>query len=173
VHQLNVKNAFLHGTHTKVVYCTQHTQLNKSFYGMKQVSWASYHCFASYLVSLGFLEAKSNTSLFVYRRGTDTTYLLMYVNDTILTTLSPEFLQHTTTSIQREFTMKDLGPCHHFLNIFVAQRHDNFMHQHQAQDILQHTGISDCKPCTTLVDNQAKLSSDTAPLSATWLPTTV
>jgi hypothetical protein len=44
-------------------------RLNKSLYGLKQAPRAWYHCFASYLVSLGFVEAKSNTSLFVYCRG--------------------------------------------------------------------------------------------------------
>jgi hypothetical protein len=51
-------------------------RLNKSLYGLKQAPRAWYHCFASYLVSLGFLEVKSDTSLFVYRRGVDTAYLL-------------------------------------------------------------------------------------------------
>jgi hypothetical protein len=58
-----------------------------------------YHCFASYLVSLGFVEAKLDTSLFVNRRGTDTTYLLLYVDDIILTASSPELLKHTTTTL--------------------------------------------------------------------------
>jgi hypothetical protein len=31
-----------------------------------------YHCFASYLVSLGFVEVKLDTSLFIYHRGADT-----------------------------------------------------------------------------------------------------
>jgi hypothetical protein len=58
-----------------------------------------YHCFASYLVSMGFVEAKLDTSLFVYHRGTDTTYLLLYVDDIILTASSPELLKHTTTTL--------------------------------------------------------------------------
>jgi hypothetical protein len=37
------------------------------------------------LVSLGFVEAKSNTSLFIYRCGADTAYLLLYVYNIILT----------------------------------------------------------------------------------------
>jgi hypothetical protein len=44
------------------------------------------------LVSLVFVEVKSDTSLFVYRRGIDTAYLLLYVNDIVLTTSSPELL---------------------------------------------------------------------------------
>jgi hypothetical protein len=37
-------------------------QLNKPLYGLKQAPRAWYHYFASYLVSLGFIEAKSDTS---------------------------------------------------------------------------------------------------------------
>jgi hypothetical protein len=51
------------------------------------------------LDSLSFVEAKSGTSLFVYRRGTDTTYLLLYVDDIVLTASSPELLQRTTTAL--------------------------------------------------------------------------
>jgi hypothetical protein len=58
-----------------------------------------YHCFASYLVSLGFVEAKLNTSLFVYCRGADRAYLLLYVDDIVLTASSPKLLQRTTTSL--------------------------------------------------------------------------
>jgi hypothetical protein len=56
------------------------------------------------LVSLGFVEAKLNTSLFVYRRGVDTAYLLLYVDDIILTASSPELLQRTTTALQQSFS---------------------------------------------------------------------
>jgi hypothetical protein len=52
------------------------------------------------MVSLGFVEAKSDTSLFVYNHGIDTTYLLLYVDDIVLTASSPELLQHTTKALQ-------------------------------------------------------------------------
>jgi hypothetical protein len=45
---------------------------------------AWYSRFASYLASIGFVEAKSGTSLFIYRRGNDTVYLLLYVDDIVL-----------------------------------------------------------------------------------------
>jgi hypothetical protein len=119
VHQLDIKNAFLHGTLSEIVYCSQpigfidsvHPQLvcrlNKSLYGLKQAPRVWYHCFASYLASLGFVEAKSDTSLFIYHRGADTAYLLHYVNDIVLTALSPELLQRTTTTLA---AVRDEGP---------------------------------------------------------------
>jgi hypothetical protein len=137
-------------------------RLNKSLYGLKQAPRAWYHCFVSYLVSLGFVEAKSDTSLFVYRHGADTAYLLLYVDDIVLTASSLELLQRTTIALQQQFAMKDLGPLHHFLGVSVEQRSDDlFLHQRQyAQDILERAGMSNCKPCSTSVDTQAKVSSD-------------
>jgi len=98
IHQLDVKNAFLHGTLTETVYCVQPSgfvnsshpdfvcRLNKSLYGLKQAPRAWHTRFATYLLSLGFVEAKSDTSLFTYHRGSDTAYLLLYVDDIVLNT---------------------------------------------------------------------------------------
>ena len=95
-----MKNAFLHGTLTETVYCSQPAGfvdlarpemvcwLNKYLYGLKQDPRAWYSWFASFLVSLGFTEAKSDTSLFVYRHGNETAYLLLYVDDIVLTSSS-------------------------------------------------------------------------------------
>jgi hypothetical protein len=100
------------------------------------------------------VEVKSDTSLFVYRRGADTAYLLLYVDDIILTASSPELLEHTTTALQQQFAMKDLNSLHQFLIISVEQRSDSlFLHQRQhARDILEHAGTSDHKPCSTPID---------------------
>jgi hypothetical protein len=63
VHQLDVKNAFLHGTLTETVYCTQPAdfvdpahpnlvcKLNRSLYGLKQAPRAWYSRFATFLLS--------------------------------------------------------------------------------------------------------------------------
>jgi hypothetical protein len=74
------------------------------------------------------VEAKLDTSLFVYHRNADIVYLLLYA-DIILIALDPELLQCTTTILKQEFAMKDLRPLHHFLSVSVEQRHDDiFMH---------------------------------------------
>jgi hypothetical protein len=74
-------------------------------------------------------EVKSDTSLFVYRHGANVAYLLLYVDDIILTALSLRLLQRTTTALHQQFAMKDLGPLHHFLSVSVEKRVDDlFLH---------------------------------------------
>jgi hypothetical protein len=92
-----MKNAFLHGILDETVYCAQPSgfidpskpdhvcRLNKSLYGLKQAPRTWYSRFASFIRSIGFVEAKSDTSLFVLCRGPDMAYLLLYVDDIILT----------------------------------------------------------------------------------------
>jgi hypothetical protein len=99
-----VKNVFLHGTFSETIYCSQPTEfvdlaqpdhiclLNKSMYGLKQAPRAWYSRFTTFITSLGFVEAKSDTSLFVFRCGTDTVYLLLYVDDIVLTASSATLL---------------------------------------------------------------------------------
>ena len=75
VHQHDFKNAFLHGTLSETVYCSQPSgfvdpaqshavcHLNKSLHGLKQAPRAWYSRFAAHLLSSGFTEAKSDTSV--------------------------------------------------------------------------------------------------------------
>ena len=58
--------------------------------------------------------------------------------------------------------MKDLGQLHHFLGVTVEPRPSGLLlHQRQyALDNLERAGMTDCKPCSTPVDTQTKLSAD-------------
>jgi hypothetical protein len=58
--------------------------MNHSLYGLKQATRAWYNRFASNLASIGFVEAKSDTSLFIYQCGNDIVYLLLYVDNIVL-----------------------------------------------------------------------------------------
>jgi hypothetical protein len=53
---------------------------------------AWYSRFTSYLASIGFVEAKSDTSMFIYRCGDDTVYLLLYIDDIVLTASTADLL---------------------------------------------------------------------------------
>ena len=132
IHQLDVKNAFPHGYLDEVVYSQQPSgfidpqhpthvcRLLKSLYGLKQAPRAWFQRFSTFARSIGFVESKSDASLFIYRQGFDIAYLLLYVNDIILTASTATIISKLTTTFSHEFSMKDLGPLHHFLGIFVT-----------------------------------------------------
>jgi hypothetical protein len=184
IQQLDVKNAFLHDTLSETIFCSQPTgfanldkpdlvcHLNKSLYGLKQAPRVWYSRFATCLTSLGFIEAKSDTSLFILRCGPDMVYQLLYIDDIILPASSSELLCRTIAALQWEFAMKDLGPLHHFLGITVEHHPDRlFLHQRTyTQDVIKRAAMANCKPCTTPINLQAKLAADSGPpvQDASW-----
>jgi hypothetical protein len=95
------------------------------------------------LASIDFVDAKSDTSLFIYRRDDDTVYLLLYVDDIVLTASTADLLQRTIVSLQWEFATKDLGPLHHFLGITTELQY--------TIDNLERTGMSDYNPAPRLL----------------------
>ena len=78
IHQLDVKNAFLHGHLTENVYMHQplgfrdptHPDhlclLQKSLYGLKQSPRAWYQRFADFVTTIGFVNSISDSSLIIY-----------------------------------------------------------------------------------------------------------
>nr|XP_043639796.1 uncharacterized mitochondrial protein AtMg00810-like [Erigeron canadensis] len=89
-------------------------------------------------------------------------YLLIYVEDIILTTSHDTFRARLISLLVVEFAMKDLGPLSHFLRIHVVTRtHDTMFlsHQSYALDIIERVGMSSCKSVATPVDTKSKLSA--------------
>ena len=142
-----MKNAFLHGTLTEIVYCAQPTgfvdssrpdyvcRLNKSLYELKQAPRSWHSRFARHITSLIFVEAKCDTSLFMYCQGADMALLLLYVDDIVLMASSTSLLQHVISALRQEFSMTDMGPLHHFLGVTVEHR-DGSLFLSQRQYIL-------------------------------------
>ncbi|GKA55636.1 ribonuclease H-like domain-containing protein, partial [Tanacetum coccineum] len=179
IHQLDVKNAFLHGQLSETVYMHQPPgfvdsahpdyvcHLQRSLYGLKQAPRAWFQRFASFITRVGFQHSKTDTSLFVYHMGSDVAYLLLYVDDIILTASSTALLQRIITLLHSEFAMTDLGSLNYFLGV-SAQRSKSglFLSQSKfAEEILERAHMQHCNPCKTPVDTESKLGSDGDPVS--------
>ncbi|CAH9100364.1 unnamed protein product [Cuscuta epithymum] len=177
LHQLDVKNAFLHGNLEETVYMHQppgfrdsnkphHVcRLLKSLYGLKQAPRAWYHRFSSFLSTIGFCNSVCDPSLFIYHRDHHTAYLLLYVDDIILTTSSDDLRCSIIQTLAAEFSMTDLGPLSYFLGIAVT-RHPQGIFLNQAKyagEILSWASLSDCNPVATPVDTNSKLSATAGP----------
>jgi hypothetical protein len=105
--------------------------------------------------------------MFILHKGTTTAYLLLYVDDIILTTSSTSALHSLINLFAKEFAMKDLGPLHHFLGISVSRTSDH-IHLSQRQyvlDILNRAGMTDCHPVSTPVDTKALSANSGDPVS--------
>lgn len=132
--QLDVKNVFLHGNLKETIYMHQlpgfvdnmyphHVcKLNKAIYGLKQALRAWNACFTTFLTSQGFVTSKCDPSLFVYKKGTSIAYLLLYVDDIMLTGSSQLLLDTITNSLKQEFPITDRGPLQYFLGVKVEYK---------------------------------------------------
>ncbi|XP_022019687.1 uncharacterized mitochondrial protein AtMg00810-like [Helianthus annuus] len=114
----------------------------------------------------GFSQSKSDNSLFIYHKNNQVAYLLIYVDDIILTTSSDALRQQLIRLLAGEFATKDLGPLSYFLGIAVTRTGNNMiLSQHSyATDIIHRAGMESCKPVATPVDTQSKLGSNSGPL---------
>jgi histone deacetylase 1/2 len=172
-HQLDVSNAFLHGNLTERVYCQQPPGfedparphdvclLSRSLYGLRQAPRAWFNRFVEHVVSIGFKQSHTDSSLFIYTRGNTMAYLLIYVDDMILSASTQDLLQHLVRSLQSAFAVKDMGPVSYFLGIDIKRTREGFMLSQSSYtlDVLQRAGMANCKPVATPADTSSKTST--------------
>ncbi|RVW13869.1 Retrovirus-related Pol polyprotein from transposon RE1 [Vitis vinifera] len=121
IRQLDVSNAFLHGILDEEVYMAQPKgfedptnpqfmcKLHKSIYGLKQATYAWFNCLSTVLLSLGFVSSWVDPFLFTYRRDSNHAFLLVYVDDILVTSNVRSFIDELISNLQMDFAMKDLG----------------------------------------------------------------
>ncbi|GJZ47317.1 ribonuclease H-like domain-containing protein [Tanacetum coccineum] len=98
-------------------------------------------------------------------------YLLIYVDDIILTTSSPILLQQIIDSLHKEFDMTDLEALNYFLGIFVV-RHPTglFLSQKKyARQLLERAHMVNCNPPRTPIDTDSKLGPNGVPAPVSYI----
>ncbi|GKC16232.1 ribonuclease H-like domain-containing protein [Tanacetum coccineum] len=99
--------------------------------------------------------------------GPDTAYLLLYVDDIILTDSSTSLLQRIISLLHAEFAMTDLGPLNYFLGISAKRTTSGiFLSQTKyATEILEQAQMLNSNPCRTLIDTKKKLGPEGSPVT--------
>jgi hypothetical protein len=184
-HQLDVSNAFLHGNLQERVLCQQHKGfedpdrpndvclLSRSLYGLRQAPRAWFTRFIEHVTSIGFVQSRADSSLFVLCHAGGMAYLLLYVDDMILSASTPEdLLQHIIARLKSTFAIKDMGPVQYFLGIEVKRTADGFFlsQAKYTEDVLVHACMANCKSVSTPADTKPKVSDSNGKLlqDPTW-----
>ncbi|CAB80958.1 retrotransposon like protein [Arabidopsis thaliana] len=172
IKQLDVNNAFLQGTLTEEVYMAQppgfidkdrptHVcRLRKAIYGLKQAPRAWYMELKQHLFNIGFVNSLSDASLFIYCHGTTFVYVLVYVDDIIVTGSDKSSIDAVLTSLAERFSIKDPTDLHYFLGIEATRTKQglHLMQRKYIKDLLAKHNMADAKPVLTPLPTSPKLT---------------
>lgn len=170
--QLDVNNAFLHGTLQDEVYVSQppgfvdpdrphHVcRLKKALYGLKQAPRAWYQELKSFLSQMGCHNSSADTSVFIYLHGSHILYVLVYVDDIIITGSSSSLVDACIHVLSSRFSLKDPTDLHYFLGIEVTRTSSglHLMQRKYIIDLLTKMHMLDAKPVSTPQATTPRLS---------------
>jgi hypothetical protein len=171
IHQLDINNAFLHGDLSEEVYMALPPgfsspdpslvcKLDKSLYGLKQASRQWNAKLTAFLLSVGFIQSRSDYSLFFKHHDQLFIALLVYVDDVLVISNQLDAISAIKTQLHQAFQIKDLGELHYFLGFEVHRTSDGIalFQKKYAVDLLQAHGYLGCKPVQTPLDCKQKFS---------------
>ena len=180
LHQMDVKNAFLYGDLDETIYMDpppgfraegeysgKVCRLRKSLYGLKQSPRAWFNRFSDVILSLGFTRCHSDHTCFTHRRPDGrTVIILVYVDDIIITGDDVSGITKVKKALSQSFDVKDLGSLRYFLGIEVARSRQgiSLSQRKYTLDLLQDTGMMGCRPASTPMDPNHKLSIESGEL---------
>lgn len=179
LHQMDVNNAFLQGKLYENVYMQQpsgfiHSEfpnhvckLQKSIYGLRQAPRAWHESLKNFVISVGFSTSLSDPSLFTYNKDGVRAFLLIYVDDLLLTGNNTSFLNQFMTELSKKNSLKQLGFSHYFLGIeLIPIKTGLFLSQHgYIRDLLHKFNMTGAKTTTTplCMTTPLKLEDGSAP----------
>ena len=173
IRQFDFNNAFLNGDLEEEVFMTQPPgfvasdsslvcRLHRALYGLKQAPRAWFLKLSAALNQFGFSNTKSDSSLFVRITPTSSVYALVYVDDILLTGSDPAEVSSLITSLNKVFTLKDLGEMSFFLGLEAHHLSSGTILLNQTKyitDILRKAGMEQSKSMPTPMVSGLKLSA--------------
>jgi len=113
------------------------------------------------LIQFGFVGSKADLSLFVHTNTSSIIYILIYVNDIIITGSNDLVVTDIIQRLHKEFAITDLGPLSFFLGIEVI--HDAtrlYLTQRiYIVDLLIKSKMDGAKPCSTPISTTVALTA--------------
>ena len=129
--QMDVKTAFLNGYLKEELYMMQPEgfvdpkgankvcKLQWSIYGLVQASRSWNIHFDSVIKAFGFIQTFGEACIYKKVSGSSVAFLILYVDDILLTRNDIEFLDSIKGYLNKNFSMKDLGVATYILGIKI------------------------------------------------------
>ncbi|KAM6557137.1 hypothetical protein CsatB_004156 [Cannabis sativa] len=95
-------------------------KLHKAIYCLKQAPRAWFDKLRTCLLHYGFHSSKADASLFIQFQNNHTTYVLVYVDDILITGSNSTEISTLIAQLNSKFALKDLGDINYFLGIQVT-----------------------------------------------------
>jgi hypothetical protein len=161
VHQMNVKNVFLHGDLSKEIYMEKPQgfiqnsslvcKLKKSFYGLKHAPRTWYEKMDSYLFLHDFIRCKFDSNVYMLRNADSLMILVLYVDDLLITGSFASAIVVVKDILHDRFSMMDMGPLHFFLGLEISQDASGIKlsQTKYAKDLLDRFHMTNCKSAPT------------------------
>lgn len=117
----------------------------------------------STLLQYGFHTSKCDPSLFIYKKDRNLVYLLVYVDDIIITGRSNYLIQSLVHHLNSNFSLKQLGQLDYFLGIEVHHTPTGSVLLTQSKyicDLLHKTDMAEAKPISSPMVTNLRLSKN-------------
>ncbi|GJY94827.1 ribonuclease H-like domain-containing protein [Tanacetum coccineum] len=173
IFQLDVNNAFLYGDLDETVYMSlpegffnpgdnRVCRLKKSLYGLKQAPRQWNAKLTQTLIEHGFIQSKSDYSLFTKSESGKFMVLLVYVDDIIITGNNVDEIEKFKKYLNSKFMIKDLGKLKYFLGIEVidTDRGLCLSQRKYCLDLLSDFGLLACKPSATPLEQNLTITNE-------------
>lgn len=133
LHQLDIKNTFLHDYLLEEVYMKQSTEfvaqgehgkichLKKSLYGLKQSLRACFDKFSEVILEFELKKSKCDYSVFYKQPTTCLILLIVYVDDIVITGDDCAVISSFKSFFHTKFHTKDLSQLRYFLRVEVTR----------------------------------------------------
>ncbi|RVW60135.1 Retrovirus-related Pol polyprotein from transposon TNT 1-94 [Vitis vinifera] len=151
IHQLDIKNAFLHGDIEEEVYLEQPPGfVAQGSMGSKEIQ------------AFGMNKSEKDHSVFYKKSAVGIILLVVYVDDIVITGNDHAGISDLKTFMHSKFHTKDLGELKYFLGIEVSRsKKGMFLSQRKyVLDLLKETDNIEAKPCTTPMVPNVQLMPD-------------